>query len=90
MLSALEDVSTVPDPPQAAMLHALVRRPLEPLREATLDLAEETSVWFAGHWSATDDPAVQRVELTVTGANLEVPLSETRDLWTALLERARA
>jgi hypothetical protein len=77
------------DPPQTAMFHVPVRRPLEPLREAGLDLATETRVWvWLGYFKETADPAVQLSELTVTEATFAVSSAEARELWAALLERA--
>jgi threonine aldolase len=89
VLAGLEDVSVVPDPPQTAMFHVLVRRPFEALREASFDLAEETKVWLA-FWNETADPQVQRTELTITEASFAVSPAEAGELWQALLERSAA
>jgi threonine aldolase len=86
-IATIDDVSVVPDPPQTAMFHLLVRRPFERLREASLDLAEERKVWL-GTFHETADPEVQRCELTITEASFDVPTAEARELWHALLERA--
>jgi threonine aldolase len=88
-LAELDDVSLVPDPPQTAMFHVLVRRPLHALEEASLDLAEETKAWL-GFWHGTGDPQVQRSEVTITEASFSIPPAEARELWQALLERATA
>jgi threonine aldolase len=90
MLASLDGLSVVPDPPQTAMLHVLARRPLEALREATLDLSEESGVWFAGEWRETADPATQRLELSLGEASFAVPLDEARTLWLELLGRTEA
>src|SRR5581483_5289449 len=87
-LGALDGVSIVPDPPQTAMFHALIRRPLEPLRTATLELARERKVWVGAHADPTDDPDAQRVELTVAEASFEVPVEEAAALWSEVLARA--
>jgi threonine aldolase len=87
VLARLDDVSVIPDPPQTAMFHVLVRRPFDALEEASLGLAEETKVWLAS-WNATADPQVQRTELTIAEASFAVPLPEAEELWRALLERA--
>jgi threonine aldolase len=87
-LAALDDVAVVPDPPHAAMLHALVRRPLEALNDAVLAVARETGTWPGGEFTATGDPGVQRIELGVSPANLEVPVDEIAELWRELLRRA--
>ena len=87
-LAALEDVTVVPDPPQAAMFHAIVRRPLEELNRAALDLARETQTWPGAWFGATEDPDAQRCEVSVTPDNLDVPLDELVSLWAELLSRA--
>jgi threonine aldolase len=84
-LAALEDVSVVPDPPQAAMLHVHVRRPLDRLEAAALELAERTRTWFAGGWQPTEDPAVQKTELSIGLAGLEVAPDELAGLYGELL-----
>jgi threonine aldolase len=86
-LSSLDDVSLVPDPPQTAMFHVLVRRPFAALREAALDLAEETKVWLAS-WNETADPQVQRCELSISEASFAVSPAEARELWRTLLGRS--
>ena len=72
------------------MLHVLARRPFEALREATLDLSEESGVWFAGDWRETGDPATQRLELSLGEASFAVPLDEARALWLELLARTES
>ena len=87
-LAALDGVTVVPDPPQTAMFHAIVRRPLEELNATVLDLARETGTWPGAWFSATEDPAAQRCEVTVTVPNLDVSLDELVSLWSELLSRA--
>ena len=88
LLAGLEDVTVVPDPPQTAMLHVLVRRPLEVLEETTLDIAEESQTWIANTWRATADPGVQRAELSFGEASFGLTLEEARALWLDLLDRS--
>jgi len=88
LLAELDGVTVVPDPPQTAMFHVLVRRPPEALERATLDVAAETRVWVGGRFEATADPAVQRAELTIGEASFRVPLDEARMLWVDVLARA--
>jgi threonine aldolase len=84
-LASLDDVSVVPDPPQSAMLHVHVRRPLEGLRDAALELAERTGTWIAGSWAPTEDPAVQMTELTIGLPALEIAPDELASLYAELL-----
>ena len=81
-------MSVAPDPPQTAMLHLIVRRPLEGLTDALFEVAEARSLWPGAGFSATEDPTAQRCELTATVANLDVPLDEVVDLWREILDRA--
>jgi threonine aldolase len=90
LLASLDGVSVVPDPPQAAMLHVLVRRPLGALQAATLDIAEESHVWIADTWRPSGDPDVQRAEMSFGEASFALPLEEARRLWLELLTRSAA
>jgi len=87
-LGTLDCVVVAPDPPQTAMFHAVVHRPLEPLRRAQLELADERGVWCASSWHETEEPGAQRCELTVAEASLAVSVDEARELWTELLSRS--
>ncbi len=88
LLASLDGLSPTPDPPQTAMLHVLADRPLDELREATLDVAEEASVWFTGNWGPTKSPDVQWCELSIGESSFAVSLDEMRELWVALLGRS--
>ncbi len=87
-LAELDDVSIVPDPPQAAMFQLHVRRDAERLSDAALDLAEETKTWLGSFWRPGGDPAVAVSEHTLSGANLDVPVREAVELYAELLGRA--
>jgi len=86
-LGAIDDVTVVPDPPQAAMLHAIVHRPSEALNDALFALTRESRVWLSSRFVATDDPGSQRCELSVAVPNLAVPVDELLELWNELLRR---
>jgi threonine aldolase len=83
-LADLDGVEIVPNPPQTAMFHLLVRCELEPLNEAALDIADRTKT-FIGYFAATEVPGVHTTELTVGAASLEVAVDEARELYSELL-----
>jgi threonine aldolase len=83
-LATLDGVEVVPNPPQSAMFHVYVQRPLEPLQEAARDQANRSRT-FLGFFRPTETPEVQRVELTIGVASLEVSVDEARTLWKELL-----
>jgi threonine aldolase len=87
-LAGLDGVTIVPRPPQTAMFHARVRRPLEPLRRAALDIAREERVWLGLYARPTEDPDVQRTEITIAEAGLGVTVEEAGRLWADALRRA--
>jgi threonine aldolase len=87
-LAALDDVSVVPNPPQAAMFHVHVRRDHERLEEAAVELAEETRTWTASFWRPGADPAVAVTELSLGEANLAVRATEAVELYSELLRRS--
>ena len=70
------------------MLHVIVRRPLEALNDAVYELTRESGIWLSSEFSATGDPGSQRCELSVTAANLAVPIDEVVECWSELLRRA--
>jgi threonine aldolase len=86
--ASLDGVSVLPNPPQTAMFHVLVRRPLDSLRRAALEIARETKVWVGLAAEPTGDPDVQRAELTVAEASFAVPVDEAVQLWSETLARA--
>jgi threonine aldolase len=83
-LGGLDGVEVVPNPPQTAMFHVYVHRPLEPLQEAALDQASRSGT-FLGFVRPTESPEVQRVELTIGPASMEVSVDEALGLWEELL-----
>jgi threonine aldolase len=83
-LGGLDGVEILPDPPQTAMFHLLVQRELEPLNEAALDIADRTKT-FIGQFRATEVPGIQKTELTIGAASLEVAVDEARELYGELL-----
>ncbi len=86
-LAEVDGLEVLPNPPQAAMFHVFVNRPLEQLQEAALDLAERTRTWL-GYFVATDVPSVQKSEVSIGPPSLEVPVEEARTLWEELLGAA--
>ena len=83
-LGALDGVEIVPYPPQTAMCHLLVHRELEPLNEAALEIADRTKT-FIGYFAATEVPGVQKTELTIGAASLDVAVDDARELYSELL-----
>lgn len=88
-LAELDGVQVAPAPPVAAMFHLHVQRDANRLRGAALALAEETGVWLgAAGARPSANPQVCALELSITSANLEVPIGESCALWGELLTRS--
>jgi threonine aldolase len=87
-LAGVDGIDVVPDPPQVAMLHVLLRGDLERLRDAVLDIAEERQILIAGWLAPTPVPDVQATELGVGASTLEVPTDEIAELYAELVMRA--
>ena len=79
----LPGVTVVPDPPQAPMLHLLLRTSPEAFTAAARGLAEQ-GLWTWPQAMTTGDPAVQRVELSVGDATMALSLDEVREAVGAL------
>ncbi len=73
----LPGVTLVPDPPQAPMLHLLLRTSHDAFTAAARALAED-GLWTWEKAVPTADPDVVRVELSVGDATLALPLAEIR------------
>ena len=87
-LSVVEGLEIVPNPPQAAMFHVLLRGDGDRLSDAALTVAEERKVFVFGDPSSTTSPSWQRHEVMVGEVSLAIPPEELRDLYTEILERA--
>jgi threonine aldolase len=74
----LPGVTVVPDPPQTPMLHLLLRTTPDAFRAAVRTLAAQQGLWTWETAMTTGDPAVQRVELPVGDATLELSPAEIR------------
>jgi threonine aldolase len=77
-------VTVVPDPPQAPMLHLLLRTSPEAFVAAARRLATEQGLWTWPAAGTTGDPAVQRVELSVGDATLALTPAQVRAAVLAL------
>ncbi len=84
------DVEVVPDPPQVPMMHVRLRTSAAWLREAALDLAEETGTWTFAESVPTDSPSWRLVELTVGEATMGFAGGEVGQLFDRLLVGAAA
>ena len=83
-LLGVEGVDVMPNPPQAPMMHVMIRARQEELLERALVIAERDRVWTFPRPFATDAPHLQRVEFTVGDATLEFTPTEVRDLLAEL------
>jgi threonine aldolase len=88
-LTGLADVEVVPDPPQAPMMHVLLRGDRERLIGAALDVAEERGVYLFGNLFPTTSPSWYRFEVPVGTATLEIADDEVRALLAEVLDRGR-
>ena len=87
-LSTLDDLEVLPDPPQTAVFHLLLRGDRERLSDAALAVAEERGVFLFGDPGTTTSPSWQRHEVMVGEVTLALDPVEVRDLYAEILERA--
>ncbi len=84
-LAGLDGVHVVPDPPQVSMMHLMLSTTAERFAAAARKLAADQGIWTWPEAAPTLDPAVQRVELSVGDATLELTPGEVRDVFAALV-----
>jgi threonine aldolase len=85
VLTRIEGVQVVPDPPQTPMMHLHLRTTPALVTAAIRHMATEQRLWTWGGSSPTDTPGVRRVELTVGDATLAMAPEEVADVVRALL-----
>ena len=84
-LADLDGVRVVPDPPQAPMMHVLLRTSQEAFAAAARKLAAERRLWVANRAPAlTADPGVLRLELSVGDATCALEPAEVREIFAEL------
>jgi threonine aldolase len=85
---ALRDVPgvvAVPDPPQTSMLHLLLTATSETVDAGIRRLASDQALWTFQRTMPTGDPAVQRTELSVGDATLELTPAEVAEAVAQLI-----
>lgn len=83
-LGELPGVRVVPDPPQTPLFHVHLTGDRELVWQRALDVAREQQVWLFGPPEPTVVPGVNRVELNIEEAALEIPSSEAAGLFAAV------
>jgi threonine aldolase len=83
----LPGVRVIPDPPQTPMLHLLLPTSQEGFLATARRLATDQGIWTWPGSSATPDPAVQRVELSVGDATCALSPKQVRDIIAEFLAR---
>jgi threonine aldolase len=83
-LAAVPGVTVIPDPPQVAMMHLLLRTSKEDYARSARRLAEDRGIWVSPSCMPTVDPGVQRLELSVGDGTLGLEPAEIAGIFTAL------
>jgi threonine aldolase len=89
-LRTVPGVEVLPDPPPAAMLHVRLAVSVDGLRDAALRIARDEHVWTFARPFTSEGPTLQRCELSVGDATLELTPSEIADLVGRLVTPTRA
>lgn len=87
-LAGVDGVEVVPNPPQTAMFHVLLRGERERLSDAALTVAEERRVFLFSDPDRTTSPTWHKHEVTVGESTLALPAEEVAALYAEILERA--
>lgn len=86
----LDGVEVLPNPPQTSMLHLRVRGDVDAVQWAMVDVARRRGVWLFGGAYANEGPALQRFELSLGEASLEVSPEEFASLLGEVLDTSAA
>ena len=90
VLKDVPGIEIVPDPPQTVMMHLYLHGDIDRLEQAAIDIAQETGVFMFYALTPTQIPNVQKQELTVGNATLDISGAEIASLYRLLLEKAQA
>jgi len=85
-LREVPGLRVVPDPPQTSMMHLLLVTTGERFAQVARQLAAERGVWTWAEPMSTPDPGVQRVELPVGNATLELSPAEAAGVLASFVE----
>jgi threonine aldolase len=84
-VSAVPGVVVIPDPPQTSMFHLRLAVSPESLEANVRRIATEQKLWTFQRSMTTGDPAVQRVELSVGDATLQLDPPELASVFAELI-----
>jgi threonine aldolase len=83
-LSGIDGVEVLPDPPESAMLHVRLSITASELRSRAMRIAKSDRIWTFARPFASDGPRLQRCELSVGDATLELSADEVRSVFERL------
>ena len=84
-LRGIDRVEVLPDPPQSPMLHARLAVTLDGLVANAKAIARSDKVWTFARPFASEGPALQRCELSVGDATMELDADEIAGLFERLV-----
>ena len=84
-LRGVDGVEVLPDPPQSAMLHVRLATSPEGLRAGAMRIARQDRVWTFARPFTSEGPTLQRCELSVGDATLELTATEIAELLARLV-----
>lgn len=88
-LESFPQIDIVPNPPQVNMLHVFLRGQKDRLEAAALEIAQEQKVWlFNQPLMPTQIPTLNKFELTVGDATLDLDTTEVATLIQSVFEHA--
>jgi threonine aldolase len=80
----LPGVEVLPEPVQSPMMHLRLSVALDEFRTRVIDIARSERIWTFSRPFVSEGPRLQRFELSVGDATLEVSPAEVRDLFERL------
>lgn len=89
-LAAFPQIEIRPDPPQTNMMHVYLRGEPERLRNAAIEIAQETGTWLTTRFYPTELPSYCKFELTVGEATLDLSSEEISRSFSLLFKKSAA
>src|SRR3954468_14610041 len=84
ILSGIDEIAVVPDPPQTPMMHIYLRTTTDAFNASVRRIATEQKLWTFGQSSAADVPGYRKVELYAGDATLNLSADEVANAFRSL------
>jgi threonine aldolase len=90
ILTSFTEINVLPEPPHTNMMHVYVDADFESLEKANIEVAQEMGILLIGYLARTSLPGIQKFEVTIQDAALELSAEEVRIAFVELFDKVKS